>query len=154
MARQFTFRFDTMLRLRQQREDEHKRIVASRLREIGDAKAMIDELHNQIEAEVQAIRVGQSPGNIDLQQTVRHRHWLGHLHRTVLETEAKLRGLEARLAQERSALAEAAKQRRILEKLKDRQKRRHQMDEDRAETREDDEMATMRFHFERGTASG
>ena len=32
MARPFQFRFETMLKLRRQREDEHKRVVAERLR--------------------------------------------------------------------------------------------------------------------------
>ena len=34
MAKRFTFRFDTMLKIRQQREDEQKRVVADRLRQI------------------------------------------------------------------------------------------------------------------------
>jgi len=149
MAKRFTFRFDTMLKIRKQREDQRKRVVADRLREIGRIQDRMASLHAQIENEVQAIRTGQEPGTIDLQQAMRHRYWLGHLHKNSLEIEARLRYHEAQLAQERAALAEAAKQRRILEKLKERQWNRYLQEEDKRETMEADEMSTIRYVFDR-----
>jgi flagellar FliJ protein len=148
MARRFQFRFETMLRIRRQREDEHKRIVADRLRGITQVREQIASLNGQVEQEMEAIRHGQQPGTIDLQQAVRRRHWLGHLHRAALECEARLRGLEAKLAQERAALAEAARQRRILEKLKERQWEQYVAELERLETKESDEMATIRYAYE------
>lgn len=144
MARRFTFRFETMLRIRRQREDEHKRIVAARLREIAGVNRQIGSLQRQIHEEEDAIRTSQMPGTIDLQQAIRHRHWLGHLHRCLVETQGRMRGLESQLAQERAALAEASKQRKILDKLKERQWRRHQMEQERREAKEADEQATLR----------
>src|SRR5580765_133135 len=126
MAKPFQFRFETMLKLRRQREDEHKRIVADRRRQIAQVREQMAALERQIEEETDAVRRSTMSGTIDLQQTVRHRHWLGHLHRNSLEAAARLRFLEARLAQERAQLAEAAKQRRVLEKLKERQLDRFQ----------------------------
>jgi flagellar FliJ protein len=151
MARRFTFRFDTLLKIRRQREDEHKRIVGGRLREIAQTQLRIDAIQRQIDEEMNAIRAGQDRGTIDIQQLMRHRHWLGHLHKSGLEAEARLGYLEARLAQERAALAEAVKQRRILEKLRERQADRHQREADRQERLESDELATVRYVFERRT---
>ena len=149
MAKRFTFRFDTMLKIRQQREDEKKRIVAARLREIGRVQDRIRSIETQTEQERQVTRTAQASGRIDLQQAMRRRHWLGHLHKLQLETEAHRRVLKAKLAQERATLAEAAKERRILGKLKERQWERYRSEQERAEVKAADEMATIRYVFER-----
>jgi flagellar FliJ protein len=148
MAKRYTFRFDPMLKIRRQREDEHKRIVAARIREIRQVHEQIDGLENQIHDELSSIRKGQEPGSIDMTQIVRHRRWLGHLHKAVLDTQAQLGCLEAKLSQERVALAEAAKQRRILEKLKERQYERFLKEQDRLETLAADDMTTVRYVFD------
>jgi len=138
-----------MLKIRQQREDRHKRIVADRLRQITTVREQLVALEHQVVDETDAIRKGQSPGTIDLQQAIRHRSWLAHLHKAILDGQARWRFLEARLVQERAALTEAAKQRRILEKLKERQYLRYRQEEEKIETREADDQATIRYVFDR-----
>ena len=71
MAKRFKFRFDTMLKIRRQREDEKKRVVAARLREIGRAQDRIRSIESQTEQELQAMRNAQTSGRIDLQQAMR-----------------------------------------------------------------------------------
>lgn len=149
MGRRFIFRFDTMLKIRQQREDEKKRVVAARLREISGVQDQIRSIESQREHEVRAMRATQMSGRIDLQQAIRRRHWLGHLHKRRLEADAHRRVLEARLAQERAVLAEAAKDRRILEKLKERQWEHYRSQQERIELKSADEMATLRYVFDR-----
>lgn len=148
MAKRFTFRFETMLRIRLQREDEQKRIVADRLREITEVQNHMISLDKQIRDELQSIRVGRQPGTIEMQQVIRHRQWLGCLHKGVLEAQAKMRFLEAELARERVDLAEAAKQRRILEKLKERQRDQYRNEQDRLESLAADDLTTVRFVFD------
>ncbi|HOW73133.1 MAG TPA: flagellar FliJ family protein [Phycisphaerae bacterium] len=148
MAKRFKFRFETMLRIRRQREDERKRIVAGRLREIRNLQNHMASLEKQIHDELRAIRIGRQPGTIDMQQIIRHRQWLGGLHKGVLEGQAKARFLEAELARERADLAEAAKQRRILEKLKERQWEQHRGEQDRVEALAADDLTTVRYVFD------
>ncbi len=152
MAKRFVFRYDTLLKIRQQREDQHKRVVAERVRQIMAARDRLNSLGRQIAQEESAIRDGQGPGVLDLQQIVRHRHWLGYLHRCVLETEGSIRVLEGRLAQERAALAEAVKQRKILDKLKERRLVRHLQEEQRREINVADDLTTVRYVYDRGEA--
>jgi flagellar FliJ protein len=149
VAKRFVFRFETLLKIRRQREDQHKRIVAERVRQIMAARDRLTSLHQQISVEEAAIRDGQAPGTLDMQQIVRHRHWLGHLHRCMLDTEGSIRVLEGRLAQERAALAEAVKQRKILDKLKDQRLERHLHEEQRQETNAADDLTTVRYVFGR-----
>jgi flagellar FliJ protein len=149
MAKRFTFRLETLLKIRRQREERHQRIVADRLRQIQEVEDQLTAIAHQIQSEEQAIMANQRQGVIDMQQVVRHRHWLGHLHKCALDAKARRGYLEAQLAQERAALAEAAKQRKILDKLKERQWERYRQEQDYQETGEADEMATIRYVFDR-----
>ncbi|MBI4578511.1 MAG: hypothetical protein HY718_02345, partial [Planctomycetes bacterium] len=117
MAKRFQFRFETLLKVRRQREDQHKRIVAQRLAQIAEVQGELAKLERLTGEGMEAIRNVQRTGRIDLQQAMAQRGWVAHLHKAALDARARLGGLEARLAQERAALAEAATQRRILEKL-------------------------------------
>ena len=145
MARGFKFRFETMLKLRGQREDHHKRIVGQRLRQIAEARDEIVRTQQQIAQEVEAIRRLQSAGTFDVQLAMSHRNWLTRLHRANLEATGRLGALEARLVQERAALAEAAKQRRILEKLRELQEDRHRRGVEHREVLAADDLTTMRY---------
>lgn len=149
MAKRFIFRYETLLKVRRQREDHHKRIVAERVRQIVAARERLSALREQIAEEEAAIRAGQKPGTVDMQQIVRHRHWLGHLHRNVLETEAAIRALEERLARERAVLAEAVKQRKILDKLRERRLERHLQEEQRRDMNATDDLTTVRYVYGR-----
>ncbi len=152
MAKRFTFRFETLLKIRRQREDECKRVVAARLGQIQDVRKQMVGLEKQIDSELGTIRHSQEPGTLDMQQLIRHRYWLGRLHKGLLEARGHLAGLEAQLAQERAVLSEAAVQRRILEKLKERLRQRHSQAQDRLETLQMDETANLRFVHEALTA--
>lgn len=148
MAKRFRFRFETMLKIRRQREDEHKRIVGERLAQIAEVRTELARLEQLTHQGMDSIRAVQQPGRIDLQQAMAQRGWVAHLHKATLNARTQLGALEARLAQERAALAEAAKQRRILEKLKERQGERHRLEEQQAETRAADDLATTRHVFD------
>jgi flagellar protein FliJ len=148
VAKRFRFRFETMLKIRRQREDQHKRVVAERLGEIRQVQQELERVERLTNEGLDTIRAVQQFGRIDMQQAMAQRGWVTHLHKTALNAEAQLRGLEARLAQERAALAEAAKQRRIIEKLKERQLSRHRIEEQRIETLMTDDLTTTRYVFE------
>ena len=62
-----------------------------------------------------------------------------------------IRSVEALLAQDRAGLTKASREAKALEKLRDKQKRRHEEDERRRETRDLDEMAVLRFRPAAGT---
>ena len=137
-----------MQKIRRQREDQHKRIVAERLAQIAAVQQDLTRLAELTDKGLDTIRAVQQSGRIDMQQAMAQRGWVTHLHKASLDGQARLRGLEAQLAQERAALAEAAKQRRIIEKLKERQVERHGMEEQRAETLAADDLTTTRYVFE------
>ena len=148
MPKQFKFRLDPVLRLRQQQADQAKRVVAERLRRIGDVQREIGVLDSQIAAQTNAMRAGPMVGRLDIKLVARHRTWLSHLQRGVLDGMARTRQLQAVLVDERAALAEASKRVKILETLRDRQSQRYHKELARLELAESDEMNTQRYIYQ------
>ena len=150
MARAFRFRLEPALKLRRHREDERKRIVAGTLREIAALQREHGQVRQRIQDQRLELRAGSEEGAVRLGDVARRRYWVGHLQRTLLETEARIRALQARLAQERADLTESAKQRKILSTLADRQRERFRFALARAERAEADELGTMIFRLQQG----
>ncbi len=152
MAKRFVFRLETLLKVRRQREEKHKRIVAERLRQITRVRDEIGTLDARIEDQIDAMRQETRRASIDVQNLARNRHWLTHLRRGRLEAEGRLHVLEAHLAQERAVLAHASKEKKVLEKLKERQLERYNKELDRREVIEADELSTTRHLLRRREA--
>ncbi|MCG8406220.1 MAG: flagellar FliJ family protein [Phycisphaerales bacterium] len=145
MERRFTFRFGPLLRLRQQHEDEQKRVVASRLGEIRRLEERQRTLLGRIEEQTDLTRDALRRKEVDLDHLKMSRHWMIRLRRGVLETEAEIATHKALLAQERSKLSEASKETKVLSRLKERRWERFLAEQERRERVELDEMNVLRF---------
>ena len=145
MARPFRFKLETVLKLRKQKEDQHKRMVAERLRQLNAARRHLVHIEDQTEWEIEAVRAGRGRGTVSVQNLARGRHWLTHLQRSLLEAQGQIRVVEGRLARERAQLARAAKEAKALEKLRERQAQRYAAEEKRLDRRELDEVAVLHF---------
>lgn len=145
MSRRFTFRFEPLLRLREQREDEQKRVVASRLGEIRRLQERRQTLIGQIKQQTDLTRDSLRNEAVDLDRLKLSRHWMIRLRRGVLETEAEIAAHRALLAQERTKLAEASKETKVLSSLKERRWKRLLAERERREQAELDEMSVLRF---------
>lgn len=145
MAGRFAFRFETLLRLRKQREDERKRVVAARLRQIGELMERRNNLLTAIDGQTDSLRSALRGGTVDVDQVRWGRHWLTHLRRGVLDTDAELSGQRAMLAQERATLVVARKDTEVLARLRERRLESWNVEAARREQIESDEMNTLRF---------
>ncbi|MBI5763867.1 MAG: flagellar FliJ family protein [Planctomycetes bacterium] len=145
MAGRFAFRFETLLRLRKQREDERKRVVAARLRRISELMERRNNLLSAIDGQTDSLRSALRGGAVDVDQVRWGRHWLTHLRRGVLDTDAELSGQRAMLAQERATLVEARKDTEVLARLRERRLEAWSAEAARREQIESDEMNTLRF---------
>lgn len=149
MAKRFRFRLEPILKLRRHREDACKRVVAGTLREIAKLQRERARTDDQIAQQVDRMRDGTLVGRLNITDVSRHRYWLTHLQRQALEIDGRVRTLEARLAQERTELADSARQKKVLTTLSDRQRQRHDLAIARAERKEADEIATGAYLFNR-----
>jgi len=145
MAKRYTFRFETLLRLRQQFEDEQKRAVAARLREIHALEERQRMFLQQIANQASQTRQALMSGSVDVDDLRLGRHWTVRLRRGVLETEATINAQKAQLVLERQKLAEAAKNKKVLERLKEHRLSQYMAEQDRLEQKELDEISVMTY---------
>ena len=131
MAKSFTFRFETLLRLRRQREDQQKRVVATRLRRIHAIEERRAMLEGSIEQQTQEMRSALQHEQMELDDIRANRNWLSRLRRGILEADSELIGQRAQLAQERAQLAGARKEREVLARLREQRLEFHRVAENR-----------------------
>jgi flagellar protein FliJ len=145
MAKRYAFRLETLLRLRQQREDEQKRVVASRLRKIRSIEQQKQVLEVRIAEQVDAMRNLLTADRADVDELKAGRHWMVRLRCGVLEAGNAIATNRAILAQERANLANARKDTKILERLKERQREAFLAEIERQDRAESDDLNVTRF---------
>jgi len=152
MATRFEFRLEPLLRLRVQAEKAKQRVVARRLAAISDAQRRMERIGEQEQAERARLREASGPGSMSVDEVMASRGWIGRLQRERWAIGAQIAAHEKQLAAERAALAEAAKQRKILEKLRERRLAEFHMRMNRADDRFLDEIAAGQFVRNAGAA--
>lgn len=150
MAKRFTFRLQTLLRVRDLHEQEAQRKVGLKLAEI----ARLDQLDRQTHAEIQKVQQRlvdqQSSAAFDPRALTAGRAWVAQLRRTLFERDAIRREKQSELSQLQESLREARKQKRIIEKLRERRAAEHRKQSDQAEQRAADELAQTLHRREAG----
>lgn len=139
-----TFRFESLLRLRSAREEACRRAVGARVQKILRMRQKRSELVQQLREQTDGLRQGLVEPCADLESLRMSRHWIARLRLRILEAESTIAGEQSILAQERSSLVEARKQRRVLESLKERQRAAWMDLEARREQRATDEVNAAR----------
>jgi flagellar FliJ protein len=145
MAGRFHFRFETLLRLRQQKEDLQKRIVAARMRQIQQLQERHSLLTQRLGQQGDEIRAQLQQGRLEVDALRGARHWMVRLRQGLLETDAEIAAHRAILAQERAALVDSRKEAMVMSRLRDRQKEAFVAQLEREEQLETDDLNTMRF---------
>ena len=143
--KQFRFRLQPLLRLRKQQEDQKKRAVGALLSQIHDLQRQALELAEAIKAEGDTLKQQYIQGNVDLNWVSHYRRYVTSVQRAIAERIQTATNIQEKLHQARRDLAEAAKQTKILEKLKERQQKQYEREWQRNENRELDEIGTKVF---------
>ncbi len=144
MAKQFKFRLEPILRLRQMKEDDKKRGVGELVAEINQYQQEALDMATQIRQEGQTL-TGRLQGEVDVNYIAHYHRYVRNLQYCIQKKIANVGEVQQKLAPAREALAEASRQTKILEKLKAKKKKQY-MDEFRhQENRELDEIATMAY---------
>lgn len=148
MAKRFNFRLETVLKLRKQNEEKKQRALAERLREMSTLQDHLMGLNSQIASERRVAGSFAVHAHLDVPAMSKRRFWVSHLQRGVLDTESEIRKLEESVLEDRHALAEAAREFKIVETLRSKQQQEHDQMHARQETIEADEIA-LQYHAHR-----
>jgi flagellar export protein FliJ len=140
----FRFRGETLLRLREQRRDAAQVQLAEADRRARDAAGDLDRVlarHEDAQAALaHAMRAG---GNSTEFQW--HRNWIVHLCAERERCREVLKGRTAEVSDAGARLRAAHQQVRVLERLRERMRRRYEADARRQEYREIDALATLQY---------
>lgn len=142
MAR-FKFRLEVVLRQRQRAEDECKRALGEKLAALVDLQNALKRLDEQARTASEDLRNNHLTGAIDLTYLAAHRRYMNAMQQRGIEVAQRIVGANAEVEAARAKLAEAAKARKVIEKLRERQLERWQSDQARKETAATDEIGAQ-----------
>lgn len=143
----FRFQLDPLLEVRRRAEREQQRIVAAIEGQCREIEDRIRSRHEGIEQSRDDLRARLGIGDRSVVQA-REAAWQTHsMHRMRAEADGlvlKLSGVMKRLEHERELLVERARDRRSLERLRERREEAWKTDRARRERIELDDLASMR----------
>jgi len=146
----FKFRLATLLRLREATRDERRSELGKAYQVDDVLREQVGRVAEELESLKNVCRRESSPGAVDVDRLVEAQRY-----------ELALRFQQKQLGEQRKAVSEEIERRRqrllgadrdvrVLEKLRDKQTRRHRQEEDRQEIKQLDEVVQQRFIREDG----
>jgi len=137
----FVFKFDGVLRQREHVETMRQRELAVVQQEIARLQAELKQLNDSVQNSTEDLRVNHLTGKLDLNFLAAHRRFMLAMQRKAMGLVQQIAAVQKRVDAAQAALAEAAKQRKIIEKLKEKSFERWRADVARKEMMETDEIA-------------
>lgn len=152
MAR-FDFKLDGVLRHRLNIERERQRELALLQARMQPLQAELRQFDLGAREATEDLRKNQLTGRLDMGFIAAHRRFVVSMQQKAMGIIQKMAALQTEVDQARAVLAEAAKQRKIMEKLKDKQYQRWLAEINRKEAEELDEIGMQLSFRQLGEAS-
>lgn len=143
MAKSFTFRLQPLLTIRERAEEARKQALARVLGKLNEQTDRARRYDGMIRSEHQSMRAGRLVGEIDPRYLAHHRRYVNSVMKAMVETLCERAGTVQQADAARVQLIEAAKQRKVLEKLRDRRADQYRRHVDRIEENELGEMGIV-----------
>lgn len=144
MAKPFDFRLQKVLEYRQQLEDQARMALAEAQAQHAAQEAVVRDLETRLAAHIDQ-GFGDKATEADIWLWMRYRE---ALERDLTDARGTLERLAFVLHTKRQEAVLRSREKKLLEKLKERQARKHHVAETLAEQKEYDEMATLRYKRE------
>jgi len=144
MPKPFVFRLEKVLEYRRQLEDQARMALAQAQARHDAQEAVLEDLR-QRQAEHVAKGFGDHATQADIWLFLRYRE---ALDQDISAAAIELQRLALILHNCRQEAVLRSREKKLLEKLKDRQARKHHVAENLSEQKEFDEMATLRYKSE------
>ena len=139
----FVFRLEPVLKQRKREEQEKQRELAVRELVVVNLQVELKRLDDTLRGASQDLRQNHLTGPIDMSFLVAHRRFLLSMQRQGAGVLQKIAAAQAHVDDARRKLAEAAKQRKVIERLRERHLLRWREDQARREQAEMDEIGTQ-----------
>ena len=137
----FSFQLDPVLQQRKLIEEQRQRELAAVQAEYAQLEIQLRALDQEVRASEVDLRSNRLTGRLDLSFLAAHRRFTLAMQRRAVALAQQMAAVRKRVDDARAALAEAAKQRKILEKLREKRKGQWSDEEDRKELAALDEIS-------------
>ena len=137
----FHFKLQSVLRHRTTIEQEKQRLYAQALAAFKDLEDQLKSLNQTMQTSNDDVRQNRLVGRLDIGFITAHRRFLMGMQRKAIDLATAMAKAQQLVDAARTNLAEAAKQRKILEKLRETQEQRWREELSRKETIAADEVA-------------
>lgn len=150
MARRFRFQLDTLLRVRQLRQREAERRLATRQADLLKLDQLRTQTADEIDACQQRLRQHQE-GRVDPRDLTGRQAWIMHLRRCLASAEQQRAAIQQELRELRQNVQVARTQTRMLEKLRERRADEHRRSVNHQQQAQAEEVARQ-LHIRRNDA--
>ena len=140
--KKFKYRLQALLKVKEHIEKERQKDHAVALQKVYHQTDELDRIDNS-RMESQSAQRSQMTQNISVAEMLVYSRYLARLKREQLAGNELLHLLEGEAEEKRTELVIASKDRRVLEKLKEKQSAKHHAEIDQALTKENDEIALV-----------
>jgi flagellar FliJ protein len=137
----FVFRLEGVLKQRRFEERQRQRELALRQAHLSELQLRLKQLNDEVQDANRDMRDNRLTGKIDLAFLAAHRRFLAAMQRGAVEIVQRMALAQKQVDEAMAQLAEAAKARKAIEKLREKQFERWKADQDRRETNELDEVS-------------
>jgi flagellar FliJ protein len=141
MAR-FVFKLEGVLRHRERIEQERQRELAVVQAEMVQLQSELRGFNTEVQSNVAGAR-NQLVGKLDMSYLAAHRRYMLGMQRKIHDLAQRMATQQQRVEEARRALTEATRQKKILEKLRERQHARWTLEQNRKEAAALDELSTQ-----------
>lgn len=146
----FVFQLEGVLRQRTQVERAKQRELAVVSAELAKLQEQLKGLEGNVQGATQDLRTNRLTGVLDMSFIAAHRRFMIVTQRQGMQLVQKMAIVQQQIDTARAALVEAAKQRKIIEKLREKQSARWKSDIARKELADLDEVS-MQLNYWHGS---
>lgn len=136
----FIFNLDGVLRQRKQVERDRQRALAEKMAEVHRLSEELRQMDQSMQSAVADVRENRLRGPIDLAFIAAHRRYTMAMQRKATDQARRIVAAQQIADAARLELAEAAKQRKIIEKLREKRYQQWKMELERKAAMEMDEV--------------
>ncbi len=144
--KKFKYRLETLLKVKTQIEKEKQREHAEALRKMYEQKEHLNEIDRRRQDNLERQRHSLQ-GTISVVDMLLYTRYLLKLKKETMAGNELLRGLQRTAEGKRQALVKASREKKIYEKLKERQQKKYNENVEQSEKKELDEIATNSYCY-------
>lgn len=143
--RRFQFRLQTVLEYKQKREEEEQRELGRLLEILGREQSRLEGLKHLQQARQEELAEKSAAGRLDVGELQRYHEYEKRIEKEIAAQAIRVQQAEMDVEEQRQRLLEAAKEKKIYEKLKEKHHDVYIAETEAEERKLLDDLATSKF---------